>query len=210
MALEDILRVMEQQARAEIARVQMQAEAEAAAIIAKAEEEAKAIKARHLTNVMPRLQNDRARLLNEAKLVALREVMATREALLDDAFAMAHTELARLRENRDYPGVLARLTREVVDELGRELNIVVDPRDEKVIQKVAAELGMHSQISTGLHTAGGLEASTPDGRVTVVNTVEARLARSQRYLRREIASILVAEDVSWKATMTMPMPASGR
>ncbi len=209
MALEDILRAMEKQAWAEISRVRANAEAEAAAINAKAEDDARTVKARHLASVVPRLENERARLLNSAKLAAMREVMAAREALLEEAIAAAQREIRLARENSDYPHYLTLLVAEVVAELGAELCIVVDARDEALVRRIAADLGLKAQVSVGLNTAGGLEASTPDGRVLVRNTFEARLERSQRYLRREIASLL-APEMSWKATITMVMPASGQ
>jgi vacuolar-type H+-ATPase subunit E/Vma4 len=198
---------MEQQAQAEIARVQADAEAAAAAIVAAAEGEARAIKARHLADMLPRLQQERARLLSESRLAVLHAVMAARETLLEEAFTAAHAELARLREQPEYPQYMERLLGEVVDELGHDLRLVVDARDEALMRRIVADLGMQASIASGLHTAGGLEASTQDGRITVRNTLEERLHRSRRYLRREIASILSAEDVSWKATTATPMPA---
>ncbi len=212
MALEDILRAMAEQARAEVARIKSQAESEASAVIAKAEEEARAIKARHLadSNIRGHLQNERARLLNEAKRVALHQVMATRETLIEEAFGTAKTQLARLREKREYPEYLALLTREVVEELGRELRIVVDAQDVALMRRITAELSVEAEISTGLNSVGGLEATTPDGRIGLVNTVEARLKHGEEYLRREIASLLFAEDGSWERTMAMLMRASGR
>ena len=208
MALDDILRAMERQAQDEITRLQAKAEAEAAAIIATAEEEAQGIKARHLASIMPRVQQERSRLLSEAKLSVLREVTAAREALLEEAFTKAQTELARWREKPQYPRHLARLVHEVVDELGRELSIVVDARDEDLIRRIIPDLGIQPRMAIGLQTAGGLEASTPDGRITVVNTIEVRLQRSQQHLRRVLASMLSAEDLSCKVNMATAMPAS--
>ena len=209
MALEDILKAMETEARAEIARVKAQAEAAAAEIVARAEDEAKLVKARQLATLMPRLQKECLRLLNAAQLAALREMMEAREVLLGEAFAAVRRELARVREKSDYPRYLMRLLTEAMAELGNELCIVVNARDEALVHRLVVELGGRAQISTGLETFGGLEASTPDGRITVRNTLEARLDRSQRYLRRELASLLAAE-MSWKPTITMETPASGR
>ena len=212
MALEDILRAMEEQAGTEVVRIKTQAENEASAIAAKAEEEAREIKARHLagSDLLGRLQNERARLLNEAKRVALHRLMATRESLLGEAFGAAEAQLTRLREKPEYPEYLARLTQEVVGELGRELRILVDARDAGLMRRITAQLGVEAEISTGLNSRGGLEATTPDGRIGVVNTVEARLKRAEGYLRREIASLLFAEDGSWERIMATLTRASGQ
>jgi len=100
------------------------------------------------------------------------------------------------------------MVREVVDELGHDLSIVVDSRDEAIMHRIISDLGIQPRIAIGLQTAGGLEASTPDGRITVVNTIEVRLQGSRRWLRRMLASMLSAEDLSCKMTMATPMPAS--
>jgi len=193
MALEDILQAMELEARAEIEKVMAQAEAEAASIAAQAEEEARAINERHHSSALARLQNERWRPIHKARFAATREVAEAREALIEEAFAAAGEELARLRQSPRYPESFRRLVREIVNELGPRLHLLVDVRDEALARRIAAEMGLEAEISTGLKTAGGLEASTLDGRVTVVNTFESRLELGRSPLRGRIASLLVAE-----------------
>jgi len=121
-------------------------------------------------------------------------VLQAREALLEEAMQAAHTTLAGWREQPTYPQDIRRLIEEIVHELGPELGLVIDPRDEALVHHIAADLGLQVQIVCGLHTAGGLQASTPDGWITVVNTIEVRLQRSQRHLRREIVAMLVPQE----------------
>lgn len=209
MALEDILKAMEEQTAAEIARVTAQAKAEASAIIAQAEDEAKASTARQLALLAPRLSTERARLLSAARLAARREVAAAREAYIAEVFAAVQAELKRLHEGPNYPRYLALLTKEVAAELGAELSIVVNASDQALMRRIVADLKLKAKIATGLYSTGGLEAATPDGSVRAVNTFESRLERGRRHLRREIASLLAAEESCKTATPTA-MPASGR
>ncbi len=210
MALKNILEAMELQARAEIVRLKAQAETEASAIVAKAEQEAKATKERYLASAVGRLHGERWRKLNRAKLAAIREVAAARERLIEGVFAAAQKQLAGLRESHEYPECLNRLAGEIVNGFGPKFRVSVDARDETLMRRIAAEMKIEAEISGGLSTAGGLEASTPDGRVTITNTVESRLKLSQRQLRAKIVALLLSENATWKATTVMPMRASER
>lgn len=193
MALEDILQAMEREARAEIEKIAARAEAEASAIVAQAEEEARAIRERYYLSAAARLQSDRWRPIHKARFAATREVAEAREALIEEAFAAAGEELSRLRQSPAYPECLRRLVWEIVNELGSRLRMLVDARDEALVRRIAAEMGLEAEIATGLNTTGGLEASTPDGRISVVNTLESRLELGRSHLRRRVAALLLAE-----------------
>lgn len=208
MGLEEILKALEPEAQLQIERLRSEADTEAAAITAKAGEEAKAIKDRHLASARQRLGKERERLVSGAKLEAKMVRLDAREALLERAFTAAQERLAQLRGNWAYPRYLMRLTREAVAEIGSDLRIAVSAVDEELIRAVVLELGVRAQISAGLNTCGGLEASTPDGRIRVVNTVEARLERAIGEVRREIAALLAPEEVSCRATTATGTPAS--
>ncbi len=120
MPLEHILQAIEAEAQAEIDRITAEAEAQAGEILAKAEAEAAAIRQRHLGAVAPLVHTERARLLNEARLAALREVMQVREELIADAFALAEKQLAEVRRQPEYSHLLCRLAEEAIAELGPE------------------------------------------------------------------------------------------
>ena len=190
MGLEEILKALEAEAQLQIERLRSEADTEVATITAKAEEEAKAIKDRHLAGARQRLGEEQERLVSGAKLEGKMVRLDAREALLERAFTMAQERLARLRGDSAYPAYLMRLTREAVAEIGSDLRIAVSAVDEELIRGVALELGLRAQISAGLNTCGGLEASTPDGRIRVVNTVEVRLERAQSELRQKLAALL--------------------
>ena len=47
------------------------------------------------------------------------------------------------------------------------------------------------EIRTDLPCMGGLSASSPDGHITISNTIESRLERVREHKRREIHATLV-------------------
>ncbi|MFQ6058307.1 MAG: V-type ATP synthase subunit E [Anaerolineae bacterium] len=193
MALEDILRAMEAEAQGEVERLEAEAEAAAREILAEAEAEAKAIKERHLAKVLPSLRAEQARLLHEAKLAALREVVNAREGLIARAFALAEERLSQICAQDDYPRFLRRLTEEVVAELGDNLLVKVTSRDVPLMSQILADMGVRGTVQAGLNSLGGLEASTSDGRISLSNTLESRLKRARQLLRREIAALVWGE-----------------
>lgn len=208
MGLEEILKALEAEAQLQIERLRSVADTEVAAITAKADEEAKAIKDRHLASARQRLGKERERLVSGAKLEAKMVRLDAREALLERAFTAAKERLAQLHGNSAYPAYLMRLTREAVAEIGSDLRIAVSAVDEELMRAIASELRLRAQISAGLNTCGGLEASTPDGRIRVVNTVEARLERAQSELRQKLAALLSLEEISCRATTATGTPGS--
>lgn len=196
MGLKEILQAMEQDADLQVREVESAAEAEARSVIAKAEEEARKVREQHLASGKQRLLSEQERLFSAARLAAQHSLAAAREAWLDQAFAGARERLARLQREPRYGGYLEQLTREAIAELGTEINIEIDPGDEEVMRRIVSALGVKGEIIASLSTLGGLRASTADGCVSVVNTVEARLERVRERLRQKLAALLNSQEVS--------------
>ncbi len=181
MALADILRAMEGEAEAEIARQREQADAAVAQIHTEAETDARAIRERHRREVLVPLQEERARRLNRARLAALRATSRARERLFAEALACARESLALLRTDASYPQVLCALVQETLSQLDGPVVIRADPRDERILR----ELLPGAQLQFDLTNWGGIEARGLDGQITVTNTLEARLEQAQAQLRQQ-------------------------
>jgi vacuolar-type H+-ATPase subunit E/Vma4 len=93
-----------------------------------------------------------------------------------------------------YPAVLRRLMEEALEELGvspeevGKTHIEADPHDRKVMEDILFELGLDLPVDYELDCWGGLIVKSEDGRVVIVNTVEARLEQATPYLRRHLAA----------------------
>lgn len=190
MALADILRAMEQEVEEQIARLQEQAAAAAAQIRAQAESEAEVIRERHRREMLLPLQHERARRLNRARLEALRTISRARETLFAEALACARERLAQLRADPAYAKILRALTQEALAQLDDAVILRADPRDEKILREFLPQV----EIEADLQTWGGVEARTGDGRIRVVNTLEARLEQARETLRQEVMPMF-SEDV---------------
>ena len=202
MPLDSILQALEAEAERQVAEVEQAAQAESDRICAKAQAEAVNIRQKHVVAIQVPLQSERARILNQAKLEALRVVMGTRETLMASALDAAAGCLAELPTTDAYAGWLKKLTREAVDSLGvdSQLSLCVRTRDLELMSGIVEEMQLSATVEGGLEgetspwgCLGGLVATTCDGRISLVNTLHARLGRVASLYRSQIAEMVFGD-----------------
>lgn len=214
MPLADILAAIDTAADAECHRILVAAEATAAQVRDEATADVATIHARHLRDAQSPAQHECARRLNRARLTALRARSRAREHLFAEALARAQAHLAQARQGPNYPRLLRALVVEAVAHLDSDITLRADPRDADALRAIAPDI----PISFDLTTWGGVEARTRDGRVVVINTLEARLAQAEASLRPRVmplfdgaaadSSLLAASVVLGAASRerTAPLP----
>lgn len=150
------------------------------------------------------------RLLDEGDKTALAErnrrfYAATREnraslaglknAVYDQAFTRAESILAGLREDPGYPEIFRSLMEEAFRIFSGENGIFhVDPRDENLARKCMQDLGLAGDVVPDLTSLGGLAVSTPEGTISILNTLESRLAKARHTHKIEIFSTLYGRE----------------
>jgi V/A-type H+-transporting ATPase subunit E len=194
MGLEDILHAMEEEAGGETAEIVAEAETTAGRMVTEAEARSQQVRERHRQGIIPTLSAEEARIMNEARLEALKTVMQTREELIDRAFQAAQRQLSGLRSQADYPVMLQRWIQEVVEELGEDLVVDVGEEDVGLVRSLLEEMEARATIKSSLDSAGGLSATSGDGRILVVNTIDSRLENARQVLRREVANMILEKD----------------
>lgn len=199
MSLENILQALEAEAECQVAEIERSAQAEIERVRAQAQAEAETVRQKHMASIQASLQAEQARIRNQAKLEALRIVMGAREALIASAFEAAARRLAALPTTETYAGLLQRLTQEAVDTLGpgSGLHLHVQCRDVDLMSRIVQLMGLSATVEGGLENAdsswgcpGGLVATNSDGRISLVNTLDARLGRVASLYRSQIVGIL--------------------
>jgi len=121
----------------------------------------------------------RRRLVNAARLEALRKTRAAQEAVYAAAHAQVREQLQRARDRPDYARLFTSLLAHAQTALTDAAVIRIDPRD--------AALAPHAEST--IDTWGGVELEAADGRM-VRNTLEERLRRAEPELRRLAAHAL--------------------
>lgn len=190
MALEDIFRALEEQAEAETKTILDSAKAQAKAITKEADEEADTIKRRKLEQVDAALNLKTAQIVNAARLDNKKKVAALKDEATNDVFGDALKAMGSVRGSSDYATMFRALLEEAMASMGDDVEVVVDPRDEKLAKKVLSDLGANHAVKTDVTTAGGVLVRASAGRVVRRNTFEDRMEKLRRIAQSQIAEIL--------------------
>lgn len=127
----------------------------------------------------------------------MHSVGEVRESLVDTTLEECRKRLTLFRPDPSYPEILRQLLWETLLEMetclqigenGRKACLEADPRDREVMEGFIAELESSLEVNYTLSCWGGLVARSEDGRVTVINTLEARLEKAIPFLRRSLAA----------------------
>lgn len=195
MSLQAILDVIRSSGQAKILELEKESQTQVRGILVEAQSEAYEKEAQASATAMAPAYRERARIIHRARLEALRITGKVREGLVDAALERTHGHLAGLRTDTAYPVVLRRLVDEALDELKSSLDetgtvkLEADLRDQELLTSAMIYMNLDLSISYDLDCWGGVIAKSEDGKVMVINTIEARLERITPYLRRYLAAL---------------------
>ena len=191
MAYENLLKSVEESAQERERELRETARVQAEAIRAMAQTQAKEIQERAIQGAERSAAIERNKQLYLTKGAIKEQALRSREKIFLAAFETAKKQLARLRDDKNYPAIFERLAREATGAMeGTPFILHVDKRDRDLAAKTIAALGIECEILTDIECAGGLVAGSPDGLVTLSNTIESRLERIKEHKRLEIYAIL--------------------
>ncbi|GAB4432818.1 MAG: hypothetical protein Fur0044_30360 [Anaerolineae bacterium] len=200
MSLEHILQALEAETDQQIAEIERAGQDEIERVRVEAEAEAEKIRQKHLSTNQILLQVERTRRLNRAKQEASQQVLQAREKLITAALAATRQHLAALTAAETYPPLLRQLTEESVATLGKTQPLCLHVRktDVELMNRIAQELELSATVIGDLTgdssepnpCLGGLAVSTADNRISLTNTLEARLQRVAQLYRAQIAEII--------------------
>jgi vacuolar-type H+-ATPase subunit E/Vma4 len=200
MGLQAILERIKAAGDAQVQIIEQEAQARAGAIFAQAYIEAEQAEAEARAVAGAPAHAERARIAHHARLDALHILGEVREDLVDTAIARTRERLASLRSDPSYPEVLRTLTEEAltglaVTEGNAQPKVQADPRDMALLQSILERLQINVPVRYDLNSWGGLIMASTDGRVVVINTLEARLEQAMPFLRRHLAAYFEEEQL---------------
>lgn len=205
MSIQAILAEIRATGEAEVQKIGMDAQTRAREILAGARVEAQQVEEHSCLDVLSPAYKERARIIHQARLEALRLTGEVRESLVDAALDRTRGRLAGIRTDRIYPTVLCQLTQEALAEIQNTLEdrqqdiqagkvlLEVDPQDDKLMENIFLSLRVTLPARYILQSWGGLVAKSEDTLVVVINTLEARLERATPYLRHHLAALFEEE-----------------
>jgi len=120
-------------------------------------------------------------------------IQARQDAYLQ-VFQETAVRLSSLRSSPSYEAFFKAVLAEIVESLDSEkICLHIDKRDEVLSRQLIKDGGREFEIVTDLTTKGGLNGSTPDGKVVIRNTIEDRLARAKERMKVVVFSGLYGD-----------------
>jgi len=189
MAMDDILRALDEQAETDCAEITDQAKAEADAILRDAGEQAEFAKAARLERARAQVEPRADQLINSARLQNKRDIEAAKAAAIDAVFTEAADKLAHLRKDPDsYSRLLKALFDEAIAGQEGQAEAIVDEMDVALLAPLVS--AATCTVAASSTAQEGVTVLTREGRVARRNTIEDRLDAVRRESSSQVAEIL--------------------
>ncbi len=199
--LEKLVRSIMSEAEAEAAKIIAKAEKEKARIIKEAQEEAERCRQSILRDIKAEGELSKRRELARTGLQTRMEILATKEKMIDQAFAAAMEKLQTFTKTPEYASLLENLIIEGAIGLGGgDIHVQTNHNDALLLhdlQKLDKFISNRIKTPTTLYLLadrlnciGGVQIKKADGSIMIDNTFEAKVARQRRELRLLVSKIL--------------------
>jgi len=154
------------------------------------------IKKRYLDAVKKTVDSARRKSIAKINEENHMRLIRAKDDVFKHAFAEAQKKLLLVRSQANYETIFRKLLQETILELeGEEILLHIDKRDENLCKRLLPELKLNHEIVTDITCAGGLNASTRDGKFIIFNTIESRLERAKVQIKLEIFAMLYGGQV---------------
>ncbi|MDP3980700.1 MAG: V-type ATP synthase subunit E [Chlamydiota bacterium] len=160
------------------------------AILSEAQRNADILIQSKLALTKEKLEIEEARKISEARLQSNRLVLESKQNVLDGIFHQVQIKLAELKQTSEYPSILENLIREVCQSLQDNTTIQVSTDDLSLAKTIIAKQKLKAVLQSNDSIHSGLIATSSDGKLKIINTLETRLLRAIDGLDTEIVRIL--------------------
>jgi vacuolar-type H+-ATPase subunit E/Vma4 len=202
MSLDAVLEQINQQGASQIKAILAEAEMEAAHIVQQAVAESNDIRNHSGREGKSRGSQERAGILQQAQLDALKIIGENQSSLIENAVQQARHRLEQAREKDSYPRLFRQLTLEAINQIsvslapGDTIRLLADPRDVTILTSMLSEFSHPVEPQFKLHCMGGVVAETSDRQIIIYNTLESRLEHAMPYLREALAGYFESLQIS--------------
>lgn len=189
MAIEDILKALDEQAQADCDAVVEEAREHAKHVLEEAQRQADEVHEGFVRQVERVANSAAAKTINAARLAAKMTVSSVKGDGVASVFEAGRSALPTLRDS-GYDRLFAGLAAEALAGLDGEVVVHVAPSDVALGQSAAATAGLAATVEGDLDTAGGLVVEAHGGRIVRRDTLEDRLERSRQLVQADVARVL--------------------
>ncbi len=196
MPYEQLIESVELCAEDKIRGIKEKANLDAENIITEAKGKDEIIKKKYLDAVKKTVDKEKRKSIAKINEENHMQLIQAKDAVFKHAFAEAQKILLSVRGQANYENIFRKLLKETILELeGEEILLHIDKQDESLCKKLLPELKLNCEIVTDITCAGGLNASTRDGKFIIFNTIESRFERAKVQLKLEVFATLYGGQV---------------
>jgi vacuolar-type H+-ATPase subunit E/Vma4 len=192
MAIEDILRALDEQADGDCRDLVENAKVQAKTIMDEAKAEAGRIRDARVAATEAQVRSRATQIVNAAKLERRRRIAAAQDVGIGQVYASAGAALSATRGTPAYEPLFRALAEEAAAHAVGDVVVQVAPGDEALATKVANDLGLNAKVEAAADILGGLTVISGGGRIYRRNTFDDRLTKVRKFVRSDIAEILFA------------------
>jgi vacuolar-type H+-ATPase subunit E/Vma4 len=190
MAIQEILKALEEQGEVEAREIIEAAAEQARGIDEDAKAEAARIRKAAVDVARSHVQSRAAHVVNAARLDARRTVAAVKERAITQANEEALAQFGSVTSAPGYAAIFRSLAAEALAGLGGEVTLLVRPADEQLAGDALAVSGLPGAVQTDDTIIGGLTVVANEGTLFRRNTLEDRLDKFRETGRATVAGIL--------------------
>jgi vacuolar-type H+-ATPase subunit E/Vma4 len=192
MAIEDILRALDEQADGDCRTLVDNAKELAKTLVAEAKVEADRVRDARVAATEAQVRLRASQIVNAARLERRRQIAAAQDAGIDKVYADAGATLSGRRGTKGYDDLFRALAEEAAAGAIGDVAVQVAPADAALAAKVMSGLGIKAEIDSTADIIGGITVIYAGGKVYRRNTFEDRLAKVRRHVQSEVTEILFA------------------
>lgn len=187
MAIDDILRSIEEECEMAVAEIKERSVFQAQQIIAEAEEKAELVKSETLQREKEKIAAESAEIINAAKIQAKRITSEAAEKVIEDAFCELETKLFSLQGDGKKM-LFQKIMKDIFAafENSNEPILKVRKNDEKLIREILKEMNATAEVISSNDIKGGIMASNADEKLMVNGTIELIMEKARKELRSEV------------------------
>lgn len=189
MAIDDILRALDEQAQADCDEIIGESREHAKLIVEEAERQAQEIHNKYVHQVERVATANASKKVNAARLESKMIVSSVKGDGVASVFDAARGELSSVR-GAGYDALFSALAAEAFDGVSGPVTVHTAPADTALAEQAAAAAGLSAEVVGDLDSAGGLVVDTGGGKIIRRNTLEDRLDRATQFLQADVAKIL--------------------
>jgi vacuolar-type H+-ATPase subunit E/Vma4 len=193
MSQHELMEAISRQVLKQAEEIKGEARERAAAIVRKAEAELDKIGAAVIEKARVSIQVEEAKIINEAKFKARKEVLSAKHKLVERVITGLEQSLAGLPDRKEYKKVVARLLDESLEGVSGPVVIRCRPQDAQIVRDLVAKKEFKATIEERPFPLAGVEVLWGEGfRLIVRNTLKSRMEKIHPDLLQE-ANRLVFE-----------------